>query len=288
MTRLNLIDPSKSDISYSISKFPDGEIQISLGEINRKDYIRVYCRITKAEELFILMQVADILNRQGVEWYLNIYYLMGARMDRVMDFNRPFTLKVIGDIIKNMGATSVQILDPHSEASFRLCDGGCMFINDEDNKYHDLDPDLYEVYREYQVVFPDHGASERYGVHRGDDIVVANKVRNPETGKIESIEITNPELFKNNNKPLMVVDDLCDAGGTFVGLAKEIRKYTDKELNIFVTHMVNRKGIKNLAENYDHVYFTNSYEDWKGVLADFGDSLPDNCTQIDVIVDAGD
>lgn len=31
--------------------------------------------------------------------------------------------------------------------------------------------------------------------------------------------------------------------GTFVGIAKEIRKYCpDRELNIFVTHMVNHRG----------------------------------------------
>lgn len=101
------------------------------------------------------------------------------------------------------------------------------------------------------------------------------KVRNIETGQIESIKITNPELFKVSDKPIMVVDDLCDAGGTFVGLAAEIRKYTDREINVFVTHMVNRKGIENLSKAYNHVYFTNSYKNW--------DNLPENVTQIDVI-----
>lgn len=288
MQKLNLCNPEKSDISYSISKFPDGEIQISLGEINRKDYIKVHCRVTNAEELFILMQVADILNRQGVEWYLFIYYLMSMRMDRVMDFNRPFTLKIVATIIKNLGAQEVSILDPHSDRSSSLSNSSYMYIVDENSLYYDLDPSLYGVYKNYQVVYPDEGAAERYGQHNHLDTVTAKKVRNIETGKIESIKIINPELFKENNKPIMVVDDLCDAGGTFVGLAKEIRKYTDRELNIFVTHMVNPRGIENLSENYDHVYFTNSYRDWKSAFErDFDEGLPKNCTQIDVIADAG-
>lgn len=54
MQKLNLCNPEKSDISYSISRFPDGEVQIKLGEINRKEPVEVHCRITNAEELFIL------------------------------------------------------------------------------------------------------------------------------------------------------------------------------------------------------------------------------------------
>ena len=44
---------------------------------------------------------------------------------------------------------------------------------------------------------------------------------------------------------------------------------------IFVTHMVNRKGIENLAKTFNKVYFTNSYRTW--------DNLPDNVIQIEII-----
>lgn len=273
MQKLNLTNLEKSDIKYTISRFPDGEIQITLEEFSRKDNIEVHCRITNAEELFILMQVADILNRHGAEWDLYIYYLMGMRMDRVMNFYRPFTLKVITEVIKKLGYKWCSILEPHSNRTIKLLDcDTIMYINNEE--YLKFDPDDWRVYNNYLVVYPDKGAYERYS-GTAYSVVSAEKVRNSETGQIESIKITNPELFEDNNKPLIVIDDLCDAGGTFVGLAKEIRKYTDKELNIFITHMVNRKGIENLSKAYNHVYFTNSYKDWE--------NLPENCTQIDII-----
>lgn len=280
MQKLNLCNPEKSDISYSISKFPDGEVQITLGEINRKDTVKVQCRITKVEDLFILMQVADILNRQGVEWDLFIYYLMGMRMDRVMDFNRPFTLKVVADVIKNLGYDDLFLLEPHSNRAFQLLNTGGEIYPFNDT-YLQVSPSGCGVYIDYLVVYPDAGAAERYEC--GREVVVAKKVRNIETGKIESIEITNPELFKDNTKPIMVVDDLCDGGGTFIGLVEEIRKYTDKELNIFVTHMVNPRGIENLSRNYDHVYFTNSYRDWEIAWEAQSFPFPENCTQINVI-----
>ena len=76
MQSLNLIDVKKGDIKYSLSRFPDGEIQITLGEINHKDLVEVVCRITNADELFILMQVCDILKRHGVRFIISIYYLI--------------------------------------------------------------------------------------------------------------------------------------------------------------------------------------------------------------------
>lgn len=39
--------------------------------------------------------------------------------------------------------------------------------------------------------------------------------------------------------------------------------------------MVSPNGIKNLSENYDEVYFTNSYKDWT--------DLPSNCHLIKIV-----
>ena len=285
MQILNLSNVEKSNIKYTISHFPDGEVQITLGEFSHKDPVEVACRITNAEELFILMQVADILNRHDVVWHLHIYYLMGARMDRVMDFNRPYTLKIVANLIKNLGCRSIYVLEPHSDMTPFILQSENLYPEEE--RYDDFHPTNWNVYRDYLVVFPDKGAYERYDGEwrKGQvDIAIAEKVRNVETGVIESIKILNPEVFEGNTKPIMVVDDLCDGGGTFVGIANEIRKYTDKELNIFVTHMVNPVGIRHLANNFDHVYFTNSYKDWKQIWEPNPFvSFPENVTQFNVI-----
>jgi ribose-phosphate pyrophosphokinase len=105
-------------------------------------------------------------------------------------------------------------------------------------------------------------------------ILLGKKVRNAETGNIDLIQINNPEDYQK--LPVMVVDDLCDGGGTFVGIAnciKQIDKNAD--ISISVIHMVNSKGIVNLSQNYNKVYFTNTYKDWT--------DLPSNCEIFDVI-----
>ena len=45
MQILNLINKEKSDIGYSISRFPDGEVQITLGEFSYKDGVVILLEI---------------------------------------------------------------------------------------------------------------------------------------------------------------------------------------------------------------------------------------------------
>lgn len=289
MQILNLINKEKSDIDYSISRFPDGEVQITLDRINHKDGALVKCRITNAEELFIVMQIADILNRHAVIWWLDIYYLMGSRMDRVMDFNRPFTLRIMANVLNNLGASNVNVLAPHSDRSYLEGFFQAVSIPKEVDKIlDDFDGNSIVYSTEYCLIVPDKGAYDRLGCgvrnYYLDNIVVVNKVRDIATGKIQKIEITNPDVVLSTNKKFIIVDDLCDGGGTFCGIAEEIRKIKpDANLSIFVTHMVNPRGIENLSKTFDHVWFTNSYKDWKKDWEGQPTPFPKNVTQIDLV-----
>ena len=269
MQQLNLVHLEDSDIKYSISRFPDGEVQISLGDFSHKEQIQVKCRITNAEDLFILMQVLDILDRHEVSYVLNIYYLMGMRMDRVMNSNRPFTLTIVLNSLKNCNADNIEILEPHSDIYYDYRFGGKFT-----ELYIEGSPSN-TVWHGYQMVLPDAGAKERYDYQYVGTALVCSKVRDLTTGKILEIKIDNPEAI--SDKPLLILDDLCDGGDTFCSIAKAFNSLgiSKERLNIAVTHMVNPKGIKNLSENFNHVWFTNSYEDWE--------NLPENVTMLKVI-----
>ena len=269
MQILNLIHIENSTIKYKVFHFPDGEIQIELGEFSHKEDVLIKCRITNAEELMVLCQVMDILDRHEIEYSTRIYYLMSMRMDRVMDFNRPFSLKVVTKILNSYNCQSYEIIEPHSNTTQTLCKHCYPF-------YGECRPD----FSNYQIVFPDAGAKERYSLGYEQDLcITCSKVRDEATGRILEIKINNPEdLLK---KPLMIIDDLCDGGGTFCGIAQAFSKLgiTKDKLNISVVHMVNPKGIENLSKNFNHVWFTNSYKDWE--------NLPENITMLDIIECAG-
>lgn len=268
MQNLNLINKEKSDIDYSISRFPDGEPHIVLRNINRKDEVSVVCRIANSDDLFILMQVGDILNRQGIVFSLKISYLMSMRMDRVISYDEAYSLNIVANIINSMKPADVFIVEPHSYKSTHLID----------NSSYESGTHYIPKSEEYIYVYPDAGAEARYSSYLPNEKhVYCSKIRSLETGSLLGFTIKNPEVIINNpDKPLMVIDDLCDGGGTFVGIAKEIRKIDpSRKLSIYVTHMVNPKGIENLSKNFNHVWFTNSYKTWE--------NLPDNVTQINIV-----
>lgn len=249
MKTLDLINKEKSDISYEIITFPDGEPHINLNNLDRKKEVLVLCRITNPTDLFILMQVGNILNRQGIIFDILITYLMSMRMDRVMNFNEAYSLEIVASIINSLNARKVNILEPHSEKTLMLI-----------KRSSKIDNDI--LLHDYLKVYPDEGAAERYNASPLTDIIFKKK-RNLSDGRIISIEPINKNLLYKPDKPIMVIDDLCDGGMTFKLIADFLKKeFPNHELNISVTHMVNPKGIQTLSENYNKVYFTNSYKDW--------------------------
>lgn len=266
--KINLIHPEKSDIKYELTTFPDGEPHIKLDELNRKVRHDVYARVTNPNDLFVLMQVNNILTRQGISWSLNISYLMSQRMDRVITFEEAFSLEVVINIIKAFSCNSVNVYEPHSPITVERL-GGDRFYADI---YHTGIADLLSG--NCVICYPGTEARDRYHnmiwTDCDETYILLDKKRDAQN-------ITDLEFVRGPEKATRIVvsDDLCDAGGTFVLASDTLRKkYPDAKLDIVVRHMVNPVGIKNLSEHYDNVYFTNSYKDW--------DNLPNNCHLINV------
>ncbi|RYF48025.1 MAG: phosphoribosyltransferase [Cytophagaceae bacterium] len=57
----------------------------------------------------------------------------------------------------------------------------------------------------------------------------------------------------------LIVDDICDGGGTFIGLAAELRKLNPERISLAVSHGIFSKGIDPLTNWLDHVYTTDSF-----------------------------
>lgn len=251
--KLNLINKEISEIKYDVTRFPDGEPQFFLTEeLDRKESIDVICRVSNTEDLFLLMQVGDILDRQEVEWDLHITYLMSMRMDRVMSFNRPFSLKVVCNMLNSLGYRNVYVLEAHSSRTSHLLGDRCL-------------PWGFKPYSwitiQSNIVFPDHGAWNRYKRYCSQNgYLIFKKERNLETGKIESFEIAKSENCYYST--FVFIDDLCDAGGTFLGELKVLKeRYPNSKFIIIVCHAVNDKGLVNMCNNFDQVIVSNSHRD---------------------------
>lgn len=78
--------------------------------------------------------------------------------------------------------------------------------------------------------------------------------------------ITDYKIYSNGfdmtNKKLLVIDDICDGGGTFVLLANELKKHNPTRFSLFVTHGIFSKGVEVLYDaGYSSVITTDSLFD---------------------------
>lgn len=248
---IDLTHKGNSTIDYEVITFPDGQIHFRMdNSISHKYPVFVRCRIRNGNELFLLLQVLDVLNRHGMKPTVYIYYLLAARMDRVMDFGEPFSARIVLRLLKGYDAMYF-FYEPHCPGL--VCgelDPRCVVIGSSSVLKRD------SAFR----CVPDEGALQKYNASCGT--LVCEKERDTHTGSLSGFRIKNPEIFEEG-KDIGVIDDLCDGGGTFCGIVKELRKLRPSKITLQVTHAIQRQGIEKVAALYDEVYITNSYYDWE-------------------------
>lgn len=248
------------ELSFSSINFPGGEPHITLDKpkdiIGRQ--ILIDARLRDAEEFltFVLLTTA-IQHYRPSKMTLFLPYVPGGRMDRIpVDSGNGFTLKMYANIINSLHFDQVTTIDPHSDVTLAL-------IN---NCYQlPVAPFIYDYITEIDqmnyIISPDAGAAKRNKslvTHFNRAEIVASKTRNTTDGSLTGFKL--PELPGPGN--YVVIDDLCDGGGTFIGLAEEFRKVaTDgMSLHLWTTHGIYSKGLRTLLSYYDTIGSTDSFD----------------------------
>lgn len=240
---LNLIDQEGSTIPYHISCFPDGEKRLELNLQTTIYMVRIITRIASPEDLFLLQQACKTLSEHRIGYEILISYLMSQRNDRIMVEGSTCNLEIVLEALNDLKANNIGILEIHNPDSLNKYDNIRNIFLDKGEFEKDI------------MVFPDEGARKRYSNIYSPFIV--KKTRTEEGGVISKIEQYPKELKEQR---ITVIDDLCDGGKTFINLAKQLRElYPEAELTLFVTHAVNGTGLKLVQDEYDFVYFTNSF-----------------------------
>lgn len=284
---LNLIDKNKSDIKYHIDRYPDGQIQLVLENLDdNKLQLNILTRICSSDDLFILMQLSDIISRRGLSCHLNITYLLAARTDRLFNWSTSFTLKLVMDVLNMFNSKTINILDPHSNAVYNLSNN-LILESDFLSYLNESDPDFFgNAKDDIIIVSSDEGAKERLGFKMRNNpylfkwtrpIIHCNKVRD-EFGKVSKVEVNaDSAICVNKKSRLIVIDDLCDGGGTFLAIHPELKKLEPSEIDLVITHSIQKSGIEKVSKLYDRVITSNSYNNWDE------SELPDNVTVVDVV-----
>lgn len=127
---------------------------------------------------------------------------------------------------------------------------------------------------ELAIIAPDAGAKAR-----AQDF--ADHITNDggNTGHVEVIQCTKRREFASGNfigfgmpplppaKGYLIVDDICDGGGTFNLLAEQFDKVAPKDarLGLWVSHGIFSKGVRAIHPRIEQIYTTDSWfkETWK-------------------------
>ena|GEM_PF-2374789 len=229
-------DGAEFGSDWGVYEFPDGQVQIWFSEGIAVEQMEV-C-INHPAIVDLLGQAHEVIG--PVDFFVT--YLYGARSDKTANGDRrvPNVAERMRGLLATLSASKqLQILVPHDSQ-----ENAAPFTPA-------IDLTEYEG-----IVFPDASACGRQPWLDGSGLpsVTFEKVRDQVTGEIMGLALTEPVPGKR----LLVVDDICDGGTTFIKVAEQLPGCS---LDLSVVHGVfSGNALDRLsAAGYGRIYCTNSY-----------------------------
>lgn len=240
--------------------------QFSAGEIGFEyepkptEKAEFFLRNGSSDEILRLLMEVDAASRMRDQRPFVLYmpYVPYGRQDRVTAPGTAFSLQVFSKLINQQVFEQVYCIDPHSQVTWEsinnlVCHQAWELMAHLPIHLLPCDPS------QLVVVAPDKGAWTRAGqcatALGARKTLTATKHRDPVTGRIEGIELDG-ELLPTDH--VLVVDDICDGGGTFIVLHELIHRKC-ATMSLFVTHGIFSKGYQLLEGLYHTVITTDSF-----------------------------
>ncbi len=260
-----IITMSNSSYLYEQFKYPAGEWQVRLTDIIVEELLKnpeehtVISRIKNADDIqktLLLMDAIYGVTQRGMEIDLILPYLPYSRADRRFKPGDCAGKYVFLQQFYTAPYNSIKTLDIHSNPNI-----GCVVnVSAEPFIKKTIESLQWEYNGRVIVLFPDKGARDRYGfVSDIPNVRVFNceKQRDPITGKFNGFEVPTQESLLDETDPVLIVDDLCDAGGTFLGIHQQANY--KNPMHLYVTHGIFSKGVSVLTDKFRKVFTTDSY-----------------------------
>lgn len=267
MLRLKL---NALEIPLSQGLFSDGALRLKLqGSLPRVcESASIYVTHDRDPQntYFEIAAVVDIVRSMNPRIKINLFmpYLPYARQDRRMEFADSFTLRLFTDNINRLELDSVLIFDSHSDVGTALLKN-CVSV--PQSSLIQSNPFRYELTKgePIVVVAPDAGALKKvHGVQAAlsiKDVVVLDKERDVTTGEIKGMRIVDSPFENLEGRRLVIFDDICDGGATFVGAAKALKEAGASSVELVVTHGIFGRGTDLLLNSgIDQIFTTDSVQ----------------------------
>lgn len=260
--QMPLIDLTHANSKWSSFTFPDSQPHIAVS----------YClgplilaaRVACSDDLIRLLMAQNILQYNGRNTvHLKLAYIMGGRMDRPMPIDtlgreQPFTLKIIADCIRAARFASIIVFDPHSDVTPALLNARPVLPIAHVRNVLSMLP------QGTALVAPDTGAMKRVdliGERLGLSVTHAAKKRDQATGSLSGFTLLDTHKTKIRGHYL-IVDDLCDGGRTFEGIAEALMYDGADKVHLYVSHGIFSRPDRPFdLHHIDQIFTTDSYRE---------------------------
>lgn len=225
------------------SKFPGGEVHVNIRQghfpIDPR-HVVIDALVQSSDDILRLALVHDaiLLERWDLKSFrLNLPYIPYARQDRVCEKGEAFGLKYLCNLINEMKFDEVIVDDPHSLVAPALLDNVVVVNSIESHKL---------IGTADFLVIPDFGATKKIQA-------IAHKWNKPtvqfaKTRKGRDRMVIAPVDKIPETGNALVIDDICDRGGTFLGIAEFLNS-----ADLLVTHGIFSRGKEILLKQFNAV-----------------------------------
>lgn len=225
--------------------YPTGEIHVEMKPvaIPRSSVVETHCR--NAEDLFMVRMASNI----APHLTFFIPYLPFARHDHRRHAQDGFPVDVVNTLLDGV---NIIIADPHSDVV------GTRYKNIKQNDIVDFLRKKSAPLPNPVFLIPDAGATKKAytWLRETDDRIQAVKTRDRATGKLSGFDYLRSGVPADiSSRTVIIVDDICDGGGTFVGLANKFcEEYNPARIELWITHGMFQCGkMEALLNRFDRI-----------------------------------
>lgn len=254
-----------TDYVVTATTFPDKTCQVwkipDIESFVKDSTSYIYWNFESLNEVVYIHQLCMLLKSHGAKIRIFCPMLPFGRQDKAIDNELTFGLYSFVKILESCHVTELITIDGHSDLAYEIFKANYI-------SYISLKPTKEIEYavgisKPDYVCLPDRGAFLRYREFFPNiPIIVMEKDRDQTTGKINGVfidsinglPVTKESVEGLNGKKILIVDDICDGGRTFIEVAKNIRIFAKVDVDLYVTHGIFSQGLNVLFDVFGKIF----------------------------------
>lgn len=200
--------------------------------------VRISWYFEQESEFMWLVQLVGLLQSHDMQPELYVPYLPYGRQDKDIDNNSTFAGYSFCRLINRLELKDIITEDAHSERFLG-------YIHWDRSKVANAVTQVVLDKEIDSLLYPDKGALDKY-VKVMENLHIPysalHKSRCQETGILKIDPIPEDVKYHYVDKKILIVDDICDGGATFIEAAKLLYDAGASEVHLYVSHGLFSKG----------------------------------------------